>query len=230
MRILLTFALLLALAVTALAADSPAPKEFGDVALGATLQELKARYPDASRNPDSDRHFQVYQVPTLHGASVKSPGAFQIYQGHVVGGQILLDTHNAQHWLDAITSRYGNPDSCTYCDDPESGTAVWHWDNGTMLKIEGEMLTELTSEGAAQRSAWLARGDTDELADNGDETTDEGGTEPAPATPTHKRQHKGASHGGTASSPPAHADRSTAWLSYYKDMNSRLEHWLGLSQ
>ncbi len=230
MRILLTSALLLALAATALAADSPAPKEFGDVALGASLQELKSRYPDASRNPDSDRHFQVYQVPTLHGASVKSPGAFQIYQGHVVGGQILLDTHNAQHWLDAMTSRYGKPDSCTYCDDPESATAVWQWDNGTMLKIEGEMLTELTSEGAAQRSAWLARGDTDELADNGDETTDEGGAEPAPATPAHKRQHKVASHGGPASSAPAHPDRSTAWLSYYKDMNSRLEHWLGLSK
>ena len=138
----------------------PRPTNLADVPLGASLHELKARYPDASRNPDSDRHFQVYQVPTLHGASVKSPGAFQIYQGRVVGGQILLDTHNAQHWLDAMIARYGKPDSCTYCDDPESATAVWHWDNGTTLKIEGEMLTELTSEGAAQRSAWLARGDS----------------------------------------------------------------------
>ena len=144
MRILLTFALVLALAAIALAADSPAPNEFGDVPLGAPLQELKTRYPDASRNPDSDRHFQVYQVPTLHGASVKSPSAFQIYQGHVVGGQVLLDSHNAQHWFDATVARYGKPDSCTYCDDPESTTAVWHWENGTSLKIEGEMLTELT--------------------------------------------------------------------------------------
>jgi hypothetical protein len=230
MRIVLTFAwLLVVLTATALAADSPAPNDFGDVPLGASLQELKTRYPDASRNPDSDRHFQVYQVPTLHGASVKSPGAFQIYQGHVVGGQILLDSHNAQHWFDATVARYGKPDSCTYCDDPESTTAVWHWENGTSLKIEGEMLTELTREGAAERSAWLARGDADELADNGDEVSDEGGVA-APAPAPHKRPRKVASHGGAASSPPAHQDRSTAWLSYYKDMNSRLEHWLGLSK
>jgi hypothetical protein len=230
MRILLTLALFLMLAGVALAADSSAPKDFGGVALGASLRKLKAQYPEASRNPDSDRNYQVYQVPALRGASVKSPGAFQIYQGHIVGGQILLDTHNAQHWMDAMTAQFGKPDSCTYCDDPESATAVWHWDNGTVLKIEGEMLTELTTEGAAQRSAWMARGDVDELADNGDETTDEGEAEAPPAAAPRKRQHKIASHGGTAYSPPAHQDRSTAWLSYYKDMNSRLEHWLGWSK
>ena len=186
MRILLTLALVLMLAGVALAADSSAPKDFGGVALGASLRELKAQYPEASRNPDSDRNYQVYQVPALHGASVKSPGAFQIYQGHIVGGQILLDTHNAQHWMDAMTAQYGKPDSCTYCDDPESATAVWHWDNGTVLKIEGEMLTELTTAGAAQRSAWMARGDVDELADNGDETTDEGGAEAPPAAAPHQ--------------------------------------------
>src|SRR5271157_614169 len=100
MRILLTSALFLIFVGAAFAAGTPAPKEFGDVPLGASLLELKARYPEASRNPDSDRHFQVYQVPTLHGASVKSPGAFQIYQGRVVGGQILLDSHNAHYWFD----------------------------------------------------------------------------------------------------------------------------------
>jgi hypothetical protein len=230
MRIRLTFALLLMLGATALAADSPAPKEFGDVPLGASLQELKSRYPDASRNPDSDRHFQVYQVPTLHGASVKSPGAFQIYQGRVVGGQILLDSHNAQHWFDATVARYGKPDSCTYCDDPESTTAFWHWENGTSLKIEGEMLTELTHDGASGRSAWLARGDNDELADNGDETTDEGGVASVPAPPPPKHRRKVASHEGTTAALPSRQDRSTAWRSYYKDMNSRLEHWLGLSK
>jgi len=228
MRILLTSALFVILAGAALAADSAAPGEFGGLPLGASLHELKARYPEASRNPESDRHFQVYQVPSLHGASVKSPGAFQIYQGHVVGGQILLDTHNAQYWLDTMSTRYGKPDSCIYCDDPESATAVWHWENGTALKIEGEMLTELTNEGITQRSAWMARGDSEELADNGDETTDEGGT--APASVPHKRQRKVANHEATAASPPPHQDRSTAWLSYYKDMNSRLEHWLGWSK
>ncbi len=229
MRILLTSALFLMLAGAAFAADSPAPNQFGDVPLGASLHELKARYPEASRNPDSDRHFQVYQVPTLHGASLKSPGAFQIYQGRVVGGQILLDTHNVQHWFDAMVARYGKPDSCTYCNDPESATAVWHWDNGTMLKIEGEMLTELTSEGAAQRSAWLARGDSnDELADNGDESTDEGET--APAATSHKHRHAEGHEAAPAASPQPPQARASGWRGYYDDLNSRLEHWLGWSK
>jgi hypothetical protein len=227
MRILLTSALLLILAGAALAADSAAPSEFGGVSLGASLHELKSQYPDASRNPDSDRHFQVYQVPTLHGASVKSPGAFQIYQGHVVGGQILLDTHNAQHWFDAMVARYGKPDSCTYCNEPELTTAVWHWDNGTMLKIEGEMLTELTGEGAAQRSAWLARGDANELADNGDESTDEGAA--APAATSHKRRHA-EGHQAAPAQPQQHQARATGWRGYYDDMNLRLERWLGWSK
>lgn len=227
MRILVTSALFLILAASALAADSPAPSDFGGVPLGASLHELKSRYPDASRNPDSDRHFQVYQVPTLHGASVKSPGAFQIYHGHVVGGQILLDTHNAQHWFDAMVARYGKPDSCTYCNDPELARAVWHWDNGTMLKIEEEMVTELTSEGATQRSAWLARGDSsNELADNGDETTDEGGA--APVAPSHKHRHTEGQQAPPL--PQQHQARAHGWRGYYHDMNSRFEHWLGWSK
>ena len=231
MRVLLTSALCLILAGAALASDSPAPSEFGDVPLGASLHELKSRYPDASRNPDSDRSFQVYQVPTLHGASVKSPGAFQIYRGRVVGGQVLLDTHNAQHWFDAMVARYGKPDACTYCNDPELATAVWHWDNGTMLKIEGEMLTELTSEGTAQRSAWMARGQSsDELADNGDETTDEGGAGPA-GTTSHKHRHaEGHAAAPAAAAPQLHRARAPGLRGYYNDMNSRLEHWLGWSK
>ena len=226
MRLVATLILLLALSGLALAADSAPPSDFGDIALGASLHELKSRYPEASRNPDSDRHFQVYQVPTLHGASVKSPGAFQIYQGRVVGGQILLDTHNAQHWFDAMTARYGKPDSCTYCSDPELATAVWHWDNGTALKIEGEMLTELTREGAAQRSAWMARGDSDdELADNGDETTDEYG-DAAPVATSHK--HRSAEGHAASTSPPAHHQQSASgWRGYYDNLNSRFERWLG---
>jgi len=227
MRIVATSMLILALAGAALAADSAPPTDFGDVALGTSLHELKSRYPDASRNPDSDRHFQVYQVPALHGASVKSPGAFQIYQGRVVGGQILLDTHNAQHWFDAMVARYGKPDSCTYCNDPELATAVWRWNNGTTLKIEGEMLTELTRDGEAQRSAWLARGNSsNELADNGDETTDEGAA--APAT-SHKHQHVEDHQAARAPSQP-HPAQAPGWGGYYRDLNSRLERWLGWSK
>jgi hypothetical protein len=233
MRIEPTLALLLlillGLASAGYASDSAAPSDFGGVALGSSLHELKSRYPDASRNPDSDRHFQVYQVPTLHGASVKSPGAFQIYQGRVVGGQILLDTHNAQHWFDTMVARYGKPDSCTYCNDPELARAVWHWDNGTSLKIEAEMLTELTSEGAAQRSAWLARGDSsNELADNGDETTDEGGA--APAVTSHKHRHVEGHEAAPAAPSQPHQARAPGLRGYYNDMNSRLEHWLGWSK
>jgi hypothetical protein len=228
MRILATLMLILALAGAVLAADSAPPAAFGDIALGASLHELKARYPDASRNPDSDRHFQVYQVPALHGESIKSPGAFQIYQGRVVGGQVMLDSHSARHWLDAMTARYGKPDNCTYCDDPELATAVWHWDNGTSLKIEGEMLTELTREGAAQRSAWLARGDSDDqMADNGDETTDEGG-ETAPAT-SHKHR-SGGGHEAAPASAGQHQPPASGWSGYYRNLNSRLEHWLGWSK
>jgi hypothetical protein len=230
MRIAATSMLLLALAGMALAADSAPPGDFGGVALGTSLHELKAQYPDASRNPDSDRHFQVYQVAALHGESIKSPGAFQIYQGRVVGGQILLDSHNAQHWLDAMTARYGKPDSCTYCYDAEMATAVWHWDNGTSLKIEGEMLTELTREGAAQRSAWLSRGDSSsELADNdnGDETSDEYGS--APATTSHKH-HRVESHAAAPAPSQPHQARAPGLRGYYDDLNSRLEHWLGWSK
>ena len=228
MRIVATSVLWVALAGLALAADSRPPSEFGGVSLGASLHELKSQYPDASRNPDSDRHFQVYQVAALKGESIKSPGAFQIYQGRVVGGQILLDSHNAQHWLDAMTARYGKPDSCTYCSDAELATAVWHWDNGTSLKIEGEMLTELTPEGAAQRSAWLARGDSsNELADNGDETSDESGSRP-PST-SHKQHHTQSRGSAPAPSQP-HQARAPGVRGYYDDLNSRFEHWLGWSK
>lgn len=220
--------LILMLASAALAADSTPPSDFANVALGASLHELKSRYPDASRNPDSDRHFQVYQVATLHGAGVKSPGAFQIYKGRVVGGQILLDPHNARHWFDATVARYGKPDSCIYCNDPELATAVWHWGNGTTLKIEGEMLTELTSEGAAQRSAWMARGDSsNEVADNGDETSDEYG---APASTSHKHRGAEGHQAAPAAAPPPHQPSASGWRGYYRELNSRVEHWLGWSK
>jgi len=230
MRLIATSIALVMAAGVAFAADSAPPKDFADVPLGASLHELKARYPDASRNPDSDRHFQVYQVAALHGVDAKSPGAFQIYQGKVVGGQILLDSHNAQQWLDAMKARYGKPDSCTYCYDAEMASASWHWDNGTSLKIDGEMLTELTKEGTAQRSAWLARGNSgDEQADSGDETTDEyGDAGAASSTSTSHRQRHLQGHEGTASSSTTtHQASRSGWRGYYDNLNSRLEHWMG---
>ena len=227
MRVVATSMLWFALAGAAFAADTAPPAEFGGVALGTTLQELKAKYPDASRNPDSDRHFQVYQVAALHGESIKSPGAFQIYQSRVVGGQVLLDSHNAQHWLDMMTARYGKPDSCTYCYDATMATAVWHWGNGTSLKIDGGMLTELTREGSEQRSAWLSRGDS-EVADNGDETSDERRNAP-PAT-SHKHRPATTHSAPAAGSQPTQQARAPGWRGYYDHLNSRLEHWLGWSK
>ena len=227
MRFLLASALIVTFSIagnTALAANTAPPSDFAGVPLGTSLKDLKSRYPAVSRNPDSDKHFQVYQVAALRGVSVASPAAFQIYQGHVVGGQILLDSHNAHYWFDTMVSRYGQPDSCTYCNDAELATAVWHWDNGVSLKIQGEMLTELTSEGAAQRSQWMARGDS-EVADNGDETTDDGGTAEVPKLRPHHRHLIG--HSATRQYPPA---KASGWRGYYDDMNNRLEHWLGWSK
>jgi hypothetical protein len=229
MRIPMASALMVTFSIAAnaaLAANSAPPSDFAGVPLGSTLSELKSRYPAVSRNPDSDKHFQVYQVQALRGVSAPSPAAFQIYQGRVVGGQIMLDSHNAHYWFDTMVSRYGQPDSCTYCNDAELATAIWHWDNGVSLKIQGEMLTELTSEGAAQRSQWMARGDS-EVADNGDETTDEGGT--ATTSKPHQHRHSSGGHAASGSGQPAHA-KATGWRGYYDNMNSRLEHWLGWSK
>lgn len=230
MRFLLASALMVTFSIAgnaAFAANTPPPSDFAGVLLGTSLKDLKSKYPAVSRNPDSDKHFQVYQVAALRGVSAPSPAAFQIYQGHVVGGQILLDSHNAHYWFDTMVARYGQPDSCTYCNDAELATAIWHWDNGVSLKIQGKMLTELTSEGAAQRSQWMARGDSNEVADNGDETTDEGGTAAASKPRQHRHHLEG--HSATGSGQTTHA-KASGWRGYYDDMNSRLEHWLGWSK
>src|SRR5258708_37744327 len=77
------------------AASSPPPTDFAGVPIGTTLRDLKERYPEVRRNPDSDRQFQVYQVPVLKGANVKTPGAFNIYQGREIGGTPRLDPEHA---------------------------------------------------------------------------------------------------------------------------------------
>lgn len=225
MRIIATLALLIFIAAnSAFAAESAAPTDFAGVPLGSPLKELKSRYPDVSRNPDSDKQFQVYQVATIHGAGVASPGAFQIYKGRVVGGQLLLDSKNARYWFDTMVARYGQPDGCTYCNDPELATAKWNWPNGTTLKIEGEMLTELTSEGASQRSAWLSRGDS-QVADNGDEESDEGA---AAKPPKPRKAHHHAATQKAASQAGPSVPKASGWRGTYDDYNARLERLFGI--
>ncbi len=157
-------ALLLA-ASTPAASDAPPPTEFASIPLGTTLTQLRERYPEARRNPDSDHEFIVYQVPALHGVPVDSPAAFSFYKDRLVGGQILLNnTSIASYWLQQIESHYGAPASCTYCDYPDMANAHWHWPGGTTVVIDGGMLSEFTAEGSQQRLAWIARGESETVA------------------------------------------------------------------
>ncbi|HTR62426.1 MAG TPA: hypothetical protein VMH37_12040, partial [Candidatus Binataceae bacterium] len=72
------------------AATTPPPSDFAGVPLGTSLGDLKHQHPEVARNPDSDRQFQVYQTLALKGLDSKSPVAFSIYKGRVVGGQVML--------------------------------------------------------------------------------------------------------------------------------------------
>lgn len=228
MRLALSCAMLLMLAaVPVRAAKPPAPSEFAGVPLGTTLRELKHKYPDASRNPDSDRQFQVYQVKALSGAGAQSPAAFSIYKGRVIGGQILLDAKNAKYWLDTMVARYGPADSCVYCNDPELVRAQWKWPDGTTVKIEGEMLTEMTAEGARQRDAWLSRADSEDNLDNGDEETDmaEAGEAPKP-----RKVRRAPAHRAVAQASARPTAEASGWRGAYDRWNSRIEHWLGFGK
>ncbi|MGO9455003.1 MAG: hypothetical protein ACLQDV_28745 [Candidatus Binataceae bacterium] len=223
-------AAILSLCVTVLcagiarAATSTPPAEFAGVPLGTTLGELKQLHPEVARNPDSDRQFQVYQTLALKGVSEKSAVAFNIYQGRVVGGQVMLDSDNARYWFDQMVERYGKPDSCTYCTAPELVIANWMWGNGVRLHIGGEMLALLTEDGAAQRQQWVARGDSSiASADNGDEDSDLGDQAAVPVV--HQKVRK------KVRPPPAVAHRQPAgWRAYYQDAKSRVERWLGWSK
>jgi len=211
------------LAGPVLAATTPPPSDFAGVPLGTSLGDLKQRHPEVARNPDSDRKFQVYQTLALKGLDSKSPVAFSIYKGRVVGGQVMLDSYNARYWYDAMVDRYGKPDSCTYCTDPELVTANWMWGNGSRLRIAGEMLTLLTEEGATQRQAWLER-DTS-TADNGDEASDLGET---PHTVAHAKvtsRKKAAKATATAKQPPP-----TKWDVYYANAKARFSRIMGWSK
>jgi hypothetical protein len=224
MRLTATLAALLALlAIPAHAAKAPPPSDFAGVPLGTTLRELKNRYPDASRNPDSDRQFQVYQVKALRGVSVPSAAAFSIYQGRVIGGQILLDAKNARYWFETMTARYGPADTCIYCNDPELVRAEWKWPDGTSIKIEEEMLTEMTAEGAHQRDAWMSRADSEDGFDNGDEDSDLAQS----GAPKPHKLRRAAAHRGPPQSPARPTPPVSGWRATYQRWNSRIERWLG---
>jgi hypothetical protein len=206
------------------AATSPPPSEFGGVPFGTKLSELKQRHPEVSRNPDSDRQFQVYQTLDLKGVGTKSAAAFNIYKGHVVGGQVMLDAYNARFWYDKMVQQYGEPDTCDYCGDPELVIANWMWGNGVRLHIGGEMLTILTEEGATQRHAWIARGDNSVAADSGDEESDLGETVRPVVRRRVTKKKFAAAHPRPAPAP------TTGWSYYYERAKDRFGRWAGWSQ
>lgn len=221
----LFFALCLSVLHTgaARAATSQPPADFVGVPLGSSLSELKQRIPDVARSPESDKKFQVYQTLSLKGADVKSAAAFDIYDGRVVGGQILLDSYNERYWYNRMVERYGKPDNCEYCEDAELLIANWMWGNGVRLHIGGQMLTLLTEEGAVQRHEWIARGDTSEYADKGDEESDLG------AEPSHAVVHKKVNK--KTPPPTVVAKRQpTKWDTYYENAKSRFSRIMGWSK
>ena len=205
------------------AATSPPPSEFGGVPFGAPLRELKTLHPEVSRNPDSDRQFQVYQTLDLRGVSTKSAAAFNIYKGRVVGGQVMLDSYNAHFWYDKMVQQYGKPDSCDYCGDPELVIANWMWGNGVRLHIGGEMLTLLTEEGATQRHDWIARGDNSIATDSGDEESDLGET-------VRPVMHRRVTKKKIAAPPRPAPAPTTGWSFYYQRAKNRFRRWAGWSQ
>ncbi len=211
--------------VPARGASSAPPSEFAGVALGTSLKDLKQQHPEVRRNPDSDRQFQVYQALSLKGLGVNNPVAFDIYNGRVVGGQVMLDSYTARYWYDQMVARYGDPDSCTYCGDAELASASWMWHNGERLHIGGGMLTILTEEGASQRQQWIARGDTSASEDKGDEESDLG--EPPPQPVAHPRRVR------KKINPPrkvVNEDHPAGWRAYYEDAKTRVARWFGWSK
>lgn len=209
------------------AATSPPPSEFGGVPFGATLSELKERHPEVSRNPDSDRQFQVYQTLDLKGVDTKSAAAFNIYKGRVVGGQVMLDSYNARFWYDKMVERYGKPDTCDYCGDPELVIANWMWGNGVRLHIGGEMLTLLTEEGATQRHDWIARGDNPVAADSGDEESDVQISRAQAILGERVRLlvHRRVTKKKLAAPPRPAPAPTTGWSYYYQRAKNRFERW-----
>ncbi|HMD49114.1 MAG TPA: hypothetical protein VKG79_08445, partial [Bryobacteraceae bacterium] len=173
------------------ASEGRGPTEFAGVALGATVAEVRARYPEAKRNPDSDKDYQVYMVPAVKATEVKSAGAFSFYGARVVGGQILITNGStAKYWLERAVAKYGPPDDCTYCDYPDMATASWNWSNGTVVRFDGSFaLSIYTKDGLAARDAWEKRGENateTAAADENEELQTQTAAPPARAKGAHK--------------------------------------------
>ena len=183
------------------ASSAPPPQTFAGVPFGATLKQVKARFPDASRNPDSDKQFEVYMVSDLRNPGVKSAAAFNLYRDRLIGGQILLSSSTAEYWLKDAQAKWGPPDSCTYCEYADMATARWRWPNGTSVVIEGGgMLSIYTAEGATARQAWISRGES-------------GGGEAASDEPAEVPARRPKPHQARAAVParPAAAPRPKTW-------------------
>lgn len=228
MRLIVAWALILALGAPAGASPgTPPPSEFAGVALGTTVAQLKALYPEARRHPESDKDFTIYVVPELKGLGVKSPAAFSFYRGRLVGGQILLDSEVAAYWLDRMRSRYGPPDGCKYCDYPDMATARWRWPNGTTIAIlSGGMLDEFTQQGLEQRQAWIARGDQPPAAaaEAALEEEESVAQPPAAPPPAHRARKRAVTH---ARVTPAPTPPPTRWHKLYALSKRRLEEFFG---
>lgn len=230
--LLVALALILALPAPAGASPgAPPPAEFAGVALGTTVAQLKALYPEARRHPESDNDFIIYVVAQLKGVEANSPAAFSFYRGRLVGGQILLDSEVAALWLNRMRSRYGEPDGCTYCDYPDMATARWRWSNGTTLAIvSGGMLSEFTRQGLEQRQAWIARGDRASVGEAQAQAPDEqsadeqSAKDAASAAPAHRAKKRALMQ---AKAAPAPATPATRWQKAYALAKRRLMEFFG---
>jgi hypothetical protein len=223
------FALAILAPVPLLAAgQGRGPAEVAGVALGATVAEMRARYPEAKRNPDSDKDYQVYMVPAVKASEVRSAGAFSFCRARVVGGQILITNGStAKYWLDRAIANYGPPDDCTYCDYPDMATASWRWSDGTVVRFDGSFaLSIYTKDGLAARDAWEKRGENATEMASADENEDLQ-TQTA-AAPAGKGARKSTAKSHPASPPkkrnPPPASR---WDKLYGLTIDRIKGWFG---
>src|SRR2546429_8250412 len=121
-----------------------------------------------------------------------------------------------------MVSRNGQPDNCTYCDDPEMASARWRWPDGTSLSIGGGMLSEFTKEGESARQAWLKRGDSEEAAGTGNETSDEAGFAGPGRRVRKKKRTESAPEPASTSTP-----RASVWNRAYGHAKGTVKRWFG---
>jgi hypothetical protein len=208
------------------AAGSAPPTDFAGVAIGSTLAQVRAIYPEAKRNPDSDSHYQVWMVPSLKTIGAPSPAAFCFFDGRLVGGEVLMSNSIARLWLENTTARFGEPDSCTYCDYPDMASARWNWTNGTTIAFAGSWkLSEFTREGQTQRNAWLNRGEQPETLAEADSDDAASVVHGAPHAPSPKKQAASKKHPSTEAKP---APPATRWQKLYALVRTRLHGLFGM--